>query len=130
MSITVTLPMPDRRLSPNHRNRKCWQMKARVAKDARIAGGDAGFIALMGRDKPQWIEATVSVRVIKCNARYRMDDQNLIASLKAYIDGCVDAGIMADDKGLRWGNVEWIVDRTITKQQERVELTFDAFPAE
>lgn len=122
--VTVTIPIPPRSLSPN--GRVHWGAKRAATKKARLHGGLAAIMAMsalasIGKSAPRWLAATVSVRVVRRTKRGRMDHDNLVASLKAYIDGVCDAGLLANDRGLSWGAVEWIV---AADEKERVELTF------
>ncbi len=122
---TVSLPIPSRKLSPN--GRLHHYARAQANKNARYWGKMATLAAMSpttNNSRPMWQEAEVTIRVVKPNKRNIMDDQNLIAACKAYIDGICDAGLMANDKGLRWGPVTWDVEPGIAKNKERVELTF------
>ena len=122
MRVTVTLPIPSRTLSPNGRHH--WRTKAAAKKKAREDGRLATLAALspVASARPLWLNAVVSVRLVRKDGRGRWDDDNLIAACKAYVDGVVDAGLMANDKGLRWGSVEQVVDKT--DRAGRIELTF------
>lgn len=95
--ISFTLPNPDRRLSPNARSHPMTLANAR--KVARLCGRTAGIIAKA--------EARAAIRLpidpfeIRYTFRYadrrRRDLDNLIASMKSYLDGIVDSGIVGDD---------------------------------
>lgn len=127
MRVVIELPIPSRVLSPNGRFH--WGAKQRATKKAREYAHYVTLAAFTNVESAslRWPEASVSVRVVRRDKRGRMDDQNLIASLKAYIDGVCDAGLIENDRGLRWGAVTWEVERGIPKNQERVELTFSAY---
>ena len=106
-SITISLPIPDRRLSPNARVH--WSVKARLVKAHRIrakvfAMGIAGC-------KPMWAKASLHTEWRFPTARF-WDADNCIASLKSYIDGLADAGLVANDR------VIWPERPTMTKDKD------------
>jgi hypothetical protein len=72
-------------------------------------------------DPPKWKRATVHVLAYFRDRRSKWDRDNFIAALKATIDGIVDAGLMENDRGLKWGEIEL---SRISKDYPRVELTF------
>lgn len=99
--IEITLPWPDRRLSPNARVH--WAQKARAAKRARehaywTARAIAGDTSLP--DGP--IEITLQF----CPPdRHQRDHDNLIAIMKPSIDGVAQA-LGVDDSRFRYQPVE------------------------
>lgn len=59
------------------------------------------------------VQVIYDVSPDKKDKGYRPKDvQNAISCLKAYIDGCVDAGLIVDDsaKHLAWGSCEIVRD--------------------
>lgn len=100
MAITIVLPLPPRTLSPNGRSH--WATKARAVKKYR---GDAKVAALAAMNEagmrcaPMWERATAAITFYKRTA-HQSDLDNLIASLKAGLDGIADAGVIANDSGL------------------------------
>lgn len=101
-TVIINIPMlPGSELSPNYRGH--WSRRARVAKSFR---GAALLCALNDSDfaRPEYDKAEVSITLVIRDARYYRDPDNMIASLKPAIDGCVDAGIIKDDsdKHLRY----------------------------
>jgi Holliday junction resolvase RusA-like endonuclease len=95
----LTLPMPDRKLSPNARTH--WAVKARVVKAARDKGKWAAQKVLhdAGIEPPQWSKAHYFVAFF-CSTAAKRDNDNLMASLKSYRDGIADSGLVADDCGM------------------------------
>ncbi len=111
--IRITLPLPDRVLSPNARAH--WATKSRAVKAARevarctttISGGACLMLTT----------ARIDIRAFHTIAR-RRDRDNLISSCKAYFDGLADAGLIANDSGFTLGPVVFGVD----KEEPRIEL--------
>ena len=90
--MMVSLPWPDKRLSPNARTH--WAILAKVKKLARADAHTLATIAIPLRDK-RAIAAVegripIVVRFYPPDARLR-DDDNAIASFKAARDGLADA---------------------------------------
>jgi crossover junction endodeoxyribonuclease RusA len=100
--MTVTLGWPSRALSPNARTH--WATLARAKKAARREGYLATFSAcsvLPVRNVSMLHDATcIQVTFTPPNAR-RRDLDNLIASIKAHLDGISDA-IGIDDSRWIW----------------------------
>ena len=107
-SLAIELPLPDRTLSPN--GYKHWRQVSAAKKKARAeaqavcksAMNAARFAFPLGRCELR------SVWYFGGKGGYRPRDKgNAISSLKAYIDGCVDAGLLPDDshKWLDFGPV-------------------------
>ena len=97
--LTIRLPWPDKRLSPNARLH--YQAVARVKKAARH---DACFSAIAATTPAQRAALkraeSLDVAVTFCPpSRRAFDDDNLVASIKAHIDGIADA-LGVDDS--RW----------------------------
>lgn len=99
--MTVTLGWPSRALSPNARPH--WAMLARAKKAARVEGFCDAMSALKFI-KPSALKDVKAVRIqvtfTPPNAR-RRDLDNLIASIKAHLDGIADA-IGIDDSRWIW----------------------------
>jgi hypothetical protein len=113
--IVITLPLPDRRLSPNNKpgTRGGRMAMSAAAKKAR---GIAKIIAMAafrtaGHKQP-WTRARATATFYWPDAR-RRDILNADASLKAYFDGIVDAGVIADDcyGVLSHGETRFAVDK-------------------
>lgn len=115
MYLDVHLPWPPRGLSPNAR--LTVFAKARLFKAARNqaqiltkhAMAKAGVVSarLKGGEPPRYRAGTMNVQLI-CTppvARYR-DEDNLIATCKAYLDGCA-AGLSVDDTTFHFREQVW-----------------------
>lgn len=99
MTITITIPLPPRTLSPNGRSH--WRTKASAVKKYRADAKLAAIHAMneIGINPPQWDRATAEITVYKRTA-HKGDSDNTTASLKAAFDGIADAGVIANDSGL------------------------------
>ncbi len=121
-TITITLPIPKKELSPNGRTHH--MVKARHTKTARtlaqVEMHNAMIVAGWSK-QPKWLTARVEAVVIRKDRRGKMDDDNFKASCKAYQDGIADAGLVVNDRGIKWGDVEWTVDKS---KEPCVVLTF------
>ena len=105
--ITITLPFPPAELSPN--SRKHWRVKAEAVKSYRY---ECKVLAMQaGRTHPTlrpWtddfpLKAPVNATVtFILKGKRRRDIDNLFASIKAGIDGLVDAGLLPDDDVKSW----------------------------
>lgn len=97
-TIVVTFPRPDRLASMNDRDwRKIW----RLSKQWRTTAGDT--TVLLGPPSARRFTesfALVSVLLPVPDVR-RRDPHNLAPTLKAVIDGLVDAGVVVDDDSTR-----------------------------
>ena len=90
--ILITLPLPDRRLSPNARVhwRTLWAQKKAYKRAAYVATYYAGG------QKAKWMRATAKVTFFWKDRRDR-DMDNAMASLKSAWDGIKEAGLIEDD---------------------------------
>lgn len=92
MSISVTLPWPDRRLFPNAR--VFWATKAKLVKSHRRL---AYFEALKIQDAiPAEIRANESIKInytIQCVPKINRhrDEDGILSACKSYLDGVSDA---------------------------------------
>ena len=97
-TITIILPLPSSSLSPNARVH--WAQKAVSAKAARmLAFSKTRFTMTMTGARPMWKRARYTATFSFPDRRPR-DLDNLMASLKAYLDGIADAGLVANDRAL------------------------------
>jgi crossover junction endodeoxyribonuclease RusA len=96
-SITILLPLPVRKLSPNARVH--WAEKAKLVKASRRVASIASLEALNLRRPPGWLKAKMEVKAYFKTLTFP-DPDNFIASLKSSIDGIADSGIILDDKAL------------------------------
>jgi hypothetical protein len=112
--MTITLPLPDARLSPNARCH--WANKAAITRlHVRIAY-DITQAALGGRAIPFFTGYTLAF--FFPDAR-RRDDDNAAASCKAYRDGIAKA-LCIDDHTLRMAAAPSI---QIDRLNPRLEIT-------
>jgi len=94
VTITLSLPPPELRS-----NARChWAAKCRATKKYRA---DAYVLTreALGTQRPMLKDATAAVYFFFADRRSR-DKINLNMSLKAAIDGMVDAGLLLDDRWL------------------------------
>jgi hypothetical protein len=61
-------------------------------------------------DPPRWTRCSVSL-AFRFPDRRRRDIFNYAGACKPYLDGLVDAGVMADDSGIEWGEISRCIDR-------------------
>ena len=116
-SITIELPLPHKGLTPNSQDHTGRRFS--LIKKAREVGFYCAFAALNRRNAPRWKSATASLARYGTSVQHP-DRDNLIASLKHQVDGIAEAGIIENDKGLRWSEeVKFKVD----KNNPRVEVT-------
>ena len=113
--ITITLPLPPKSLSPNARVH--WARKAKDTRKCREVAACRTIEALRG-SRLEWDTATLQATFYHYQNR-RRDDDNLIASLKAYRDGLVDGGLLNDDVGV----TTLPVVKHIHRDRPRCELT-------
>jgi Holliday junction resolvase RusA-like endonuclease len=92
--ITVTLPLPSKATHPNARPHHMAKANAK-AKDRKRACYYA--LEAMKAQRFGWTSATVQCTF---TVRRRNDADNLQAWMKAYFDGFVDAGLLANDDRL------------------------------
>lgn len=96
-SITIILPIPVRKLSPNARVH--WAEKAKLVRASRRVAHLAALEALNARRPPGWIKAKMEVKAFFKTMNFP-DPGNFMASLKSSEDGIADSGIINNDKSL------------------------------
>lgn len=96
-SLSITVAIPDKKLSPNARIH--WAAKSKLTKAARREANAQCLAALQGKRPPGWLNAKVEVSAYFPTHNHR-DPDNLIASLKATFDGIADSGVICNDKSL------------------------------
>lgn len=100
-TITIELPLPDRKLSPNARTH--YMAKARATKKSRY---EAGMVASSERlPSCPWNSAKVQFIFTFRDKRAR-DRDNLLSQCKATIDGIADSGIVVNDSQMTFLPVE------------------------
>jgi crossover junction endodeoxyribonuclease RusA len=112
--VTVTLPLPPKELSPNSR---CHYMAKANKKKAYREYACAAVLEAGGGGQ-RWPAAKVAITYYHKTKRHK-DRDNIIAEMKAAIDGIEDSGLVDNDRDLTYLPV---VRRT-DKNEPRVELT-------
>lgn len=114
--LVIRLPLPGQECSPNRR----WHFmrKAAAVKKLRSAAHAAAI------DIQAFFTRPVIDAVFYHKTRRARDRDNHIAQLKGAIDGLTDAGLWGDDNCVRWGDIEFMIDRT----EPRVMLTIHEGP--
>lgn len=103
MSRLISLPWPDKRLSPNARSH--WSRTSRVKRNARQEAALLARAALgpgvkaIGVELAEGGSIPVKITFYPPDRRFR-DDDNMIASFKAARDGIADA-LGIDDRKFR-----------------------------
>ena len=94
ITITLNHGLP-RGLNPNEARRLHWRKAARIRKEWRAVGNASGTQALMkGFDCVD--PAVIEFEFIHKMSR-RRDIDNYVISMKPFIDGLVDSGVLVDD---------------------------------
>ena len=93
--------MPNRVLWGNGRT-KSQRYRSILTKEHRKT---AHLCALGHNIDPPMIEARCDLRCV-FSGHARRDAQNLIHAVKAYIDGLEDAGVIKNDHGISWGDID------------------------
>lgn len=107
-TIVIDLPVPPKILRPNH---TIGSFGGRMAKASAIKKYRAACATIAKSGPcPGWsnVELKITLRLGKgCREQ---DPDNIIASMKAGIDGLVDAGVLAGDKKVRYASPEQVRD--------------------
>lgn len=120
-ALTFQLPIPARELSPNARCH--WSRKAKAVTAARVAAAcEANRVLFDSKTytPPKWSKARCKAVLYHTRA-VTPDPDNFIASLKPYLDGLADAGIVANDRELWPERPEYVR----VKRLPRVEITIE-----
>lgn len=122
MTMMIQIPRPSRLLSPNARVH--WAVLSSEKKYARISARRMAM-AEWGNCVPRWPRATVRVLWIMPTKAHHPDPDNAIASLKPWLDGFADWGVVENDKGLVpvWGGFH--VAKSADWPRGCVVLTFE-----
>jgi crossover junction endodeoxyribonuclease RusA len=113
-TLTITLPLPHKSLSPNWRGH--WGIKSKHTKVSRRRAKLRTLEALGGRSAPTFTGYRLAF--FFPDARNR-DDDNAAASCKAYRDGIAD-GLKVDDSTLALSARPAL---SIDRSNPRVEIT-------
>lgn len=115
-SVTVTLPLPPRALSPN--GRAHWAA-VRAAKSVQKDSAWGQTYNALSTIPGPWSSAVVSVTYYVRDSRgMKRDGDNALASLKAAFDGIAEAASM-NDRAFTYEPVKFCID----KDNPRVEIT-------
>lgn len=95
--VCITLPLPNKALSPNARVH--WRSKANAVSEARWLAGEKARVAMAVVGTGTWTRARYTATFIFPDRRSR-DLDNLMAMLKPYLDGIADAGLVENDRSL------------------------------
>ena len=112
--MTITLPIPDPRLSPNGSHRH-WSSKAKVKKKARELAKLTTWSALQRTEPPTFTRYRLR---FYHSIQRRRDDDNAAAACKAYRDGIAEA-LGVDDSTLRMAEAPLLA---IDKANPRLEF--------
>lgn len=113
--IVLTLSLPPAGCSPNSRGH--WAKKHRAVAEYRAHADAEVRRTIRASQRPRWASAELRTTWYLPDER-RRDPDNLMASLKAAIDGLRDGGVLADDNRLVIHPPEMRIDRA----RPRVEL--------
>lgn len=114
--LKVRLDLPPKELTPNCR---CHFMaKANKTKKYRSAAMETAMVAASEAGMSDPMDRASVKATFYCRDSRARDADNALASLKAAFDGLADAGVVTNDRKLRFEPVEFCVDR----DSPRVEL--------
>lgn len=113
MNVTVTLPLPAKELRPN--GRPHFMARARAKKAARQVAYFAALSALRDVMEIEYDGGPIAFIPSRYLLRWHYwgnvpDEDNCLASCKAYLDGCADA-FNINDKSLSCSGIERIHDK-------------------
>lgn len=118
-SITITLPLPGRVLSPNYRPASRGGAIGRAVAAKKYKALAAAAVEAQRLETTPWPAATLTIGFFH-HANRRRDPDNAVGSLKSAIDGIVMAGLVPDD------SAEYLTIESVTfsaGQPARVEIT-------
>lgn len=121
--ITVELPWPHGLLSPNGRTRS-WKYKAAIVKQHK----ELAIVTLHQacKNPPKWDKARFSVTAICGKGKKEGDPDNLVASLKTYLDAIQFVGIVKNDRQLRIeGDVVFKRDKGLSESKVIITVRED-----
>lgn len=117
-TVKVEIPiLPPRELNPNWRGH--WAARAATGKIYRNA---AMLFALQAShcSRPAFSRAEVSITIVIPDRRHVRDTDNVLASIKPAMDGCIDAEIIKDDAP---GNLSYAMPVSYEIDKDRAPLT-------
>jgi len=113
--IVVILPLPDRRLHPNG-GRPHWTIVRKLVEETKALAYGTAKETLKGA-MPGWTAAHGLCRIYLTRSNVA-DEDDIRAWFKSYIDGIALAGVVTNDRVIRWEKDELGADRMMP----RVEL--------
>ncbi|CAM3288235.1 hypothetical protein [Stackebrandtia soli] len=119
---TLDMPAPDTWLNSNDRMK--WQPRHRLTRTWRHAGQTWALAALRRGDLARItgpVEIVAAVR--RDTARGRSDAANRYPTVKAVVDGLVDAGVLVDDSDRYVTSLKMVAGPTTTTVGGRLVLT-------
>ncbi len=103
-SLALRIPsQPEAALSPNASRKIHWGTKAKIRKKQREAWFDEAWAAVLESDqRPPLFTGPVvcTITIYRGKNRKPMDQDNLLAAMKAGLDQLQEAGVIANDKQL------------------------------
>ena len=103
--IVVIVPWPHRYLSPN--SRVVWAAKYQVSSKARLLSKLLTLEIFGCGNKANPVDGVIKVRLVAhAYDRRKRDEDNLIASMKPYLDGVADA-IQVNDACFHFKELEF-----------------------
>jgi crossover junction endodeoxyribonuclease RusA len=118
-AVTITLPLPDKVLSPN--STKHWRVKAKAKKSARVSARWNTLHQLMMSGPNDAVVFESYRLVFYWKDKRRHDKDNATGSMKAALDGIADA-VGQDDS--EWG-FDGVKFGEPDKLDPRVEVIFE-----
>ena len=116
-TVTIRLPLPDKKLSPNARCH--WAAKAKAVKLAKFEGVCEAKMVGVSERSHGWRSARLRA-VFTFKVKRIRDRDNHLAMLKSVIDGITTAGLLQNDSGIVPMPVEFTIG-----PNEGVELIFE-----
>ena len=109
-NYTVSAPLPPKELNPNVARGKHWAMLAKI----RAKWKEAAWFACRLLDLPKLKAVSCAMQItFNYHTNRRRDPDNLMASMKSFIDGMVMYGLLADDDQITYLPTKITVDKSI-----------------
>jgi Holliday junction resolvase RusA-like endonuclease len=115
-AVIVELPLPPKECHQNFRGAHATRERMVAVRYARyLAWQTATQLSTTGGYGllPEWERCAVSLAFRFPDAR-RRDIWNFAGACKAFLDGLADAGVMADDSDIVYGQVSAVIDRHVS----------------
>ncbi len=117
--VEVELPLPDGRIGPN--GREGWRNKSKLVREHREWAYTATRAAMwpLGPEAVYWPAARLDIEWRFAGTQ--PDQDNCWARMKCYLDGAIDAGIVANDRSVTIGTIALT---RVTRPLQGVVITF------